>query len=363
MKLAALIVLIFVAACHKSSDKPQENAPVAENVAETKVVPPKPVETKPKISKVLRESVYFSASLEREALKLLLKDNSFQKNTLFSVLSYILETQSGVRKSTPLGLDCGKFQLQFVKDQIFVEKACQKPFREVVRINILSADKDFEFLFKAGEWGRVLGLSAALTGSDIKCRVSIVEQKLNLLNCENWFFQVSEDQMSSTVIKTTEFIFQRKAEKQFVIKGGFYKELILNKKIDIVVPLEGKIKIIEKEIKVIDEFADLKDGVIHEKKEPIEIKPIEEGKTPEEIQAAKEGRPVERPEENQPVEGSQSSGQEGSVQDTQKSGIESQEGINQDSSPEAVSQTTEGEQQEPIQQPPTESNKTRGRRR
>jgi len=361
MKLAALIVLIFVAACHKSSDTPAVTENVAENVVEKKIVLPKPLETKPKISKVLRESVYFSASLEREALKLLLKDNGFQKNTLFSVLSYILETQSGVRKSTPLGLDCGKFQLQFVKDQIFVEKACQKPFREVVRINILSADKDFEFLFKAGEWGRVLGLSAALTGSDIKCRVSTAEQKLSVLTCENWFFQVSEDQMSSTVIKTTEFTFQRKAEKQFVIKGGFYKELIQNKKIDIVVPLEGKIKIIEKELKVIDEFADLKDGVIHEKKEPFEIKPIEDqGKTAEEIQAAKEGRPINEGEgqlRESEAQTSATQAVEGVTEGGQSEGQSSGNATDQPN--ESQTNEIQPEQQEPVQQPPP----PRGRRR
>lgn len=332
MKWTVLFPLIFVAACHKKANSPaiQENSAeihsdtkkissnVQESVGSAQYRPQKP-------SKIIREAVYFSASLEREALKLLVKDNSFQKNTLFSVLSYILETQAGVKKSTPLGLDCGKFELQFLKDQIYVQKACQRPFREVVRISTLSPDKDFEFLFKSSEWGRVLGLSAALTGSDIKCRVGIVDQKLSLLNCDNWFFQVSEDQMSSTVIKTTEFLFQRKAEKQFVIKGGYFKELIQNRKIDIVVPLEGKIKIIEKELKVIDEFADQKNGVIHEKKDPIEIKPIEEqGKTEEEIRAAKEGRPVEglpedqkevQPEDQNEVnsgqEAAQQTGQEG----------------------------------------------------
>ncbi len=304
------------------------------------VLKPRPVDLKPKVSKVLRETVYFSASLEREALKLLVKDNSFQKNTLFSVLSYILETYSGVRKSTPLGLDCGKFQLQFVKDQIFVEKACQKPFREVLRINIIAKDKDFEFLFKAAEWGRVLGLSASLTGSDIKCRIGLVEQKLSVLNCENWFYQVSEDQMSSTVIKTTEFLFQRKAEKQFVIKGAFYKELIPNKKIDIVVPLEGKIKIIEKELKVIDEFADQKDGVIHEKKEHIEIKPIEEGKTEEEIRAAKEGRPIEGSGEKS----GEKSGQEGVSAESQNQNAEAEVSGTQT--------TAEGQQTQPKEEQP-----------
>ncbi len=60
------------------------------------------------------------------------------------------------------------------------------------------------------------------------------------------------------MVKAKVFLLERDAPKQFVIKGGFFKELIENKKIDIEVPLEGKIKIIEKEIRVIDEFAEKK---------------------------------------------------------------------------------------------------------
>jgi hypothetical protein len=277
MKLAVFFLILLVAACHKTEEKKETVSVEDSQQKQTEIAPlKKPVEIKPKVTKSLREAVYFSASLEREALKLLLKDNSFQRNTLFSVLSFILETSSGVRKSTPLGLDCGKFELQFQKDQLGIEKACQKPVREVARITTLTPDREYEILFKSNEWGRVLGQTAVLTGSDIKCRLSLVEQKLTMLNCENWYYQESENQLSATVIKTTEFLFQRNAEKQFVIRGGFYKELIENKKIDIVVPLEGKIKIIEKEIKVIDEFEDQKDGVINEKKERIEIKPADQ---------------------------------------------------------------------------------------
>jgi hypothetical protein len=316
MKLAGFFFLLLVAACHRNEEK--KETVITNETAEVKVEKPvqKPVEAKPKVTKILREAVYFSASLEREGLKLLMKDNSFQKNTLFSVLSYILETSSGVRKSTPLGLDCGKFELQFLNDQISIAKACLKPAREIARITTITLDREFEILFKANEWGRVLGMSAVLTGSDIKCRLSLVEQKLTMLNCQNWFYQVNEDQLSATVIKADEFLFQRSAEKQFVIRGGFYKELIQNKKIDIVVPLEGKIKIIEKEIKVIDEFADQKDGVINEKKERFEVKPAKEKS--DESQAV-ESKSVEAGQEQNPEQGpEQSQGQNSQTVETQE---------------------------------------------
>ncbi|MGZ3726266.1 MAG: hypothetical protein ACXWQQ_10705 [Pseudobdellovibrio sp.] len=275
-----LFCAVLTVSCTKSSDatKVEAERTAAEKVEITNV---KTSVEKPLFSKVFRESIYFAASLEREALKLLLKDNSLQKSTLFSVLSYAIETKSGSRKSTPLGLDCGKFEIKQDKNFYSVQKACQNPHREAVLINALSEDKDYEIRFMIPQWGSVLGMSAVLTGSDVKCKMHIIDQKLNSLVCENWTYQVTEDQLSATVIKLDEFTFLRNADQQFHLKGGFYKELVQNKKIDILVPLEGKIKIIEKEIKVIDDFQAQKDGVMNGQiKEKVEIKPVEEKKKP-----------------------------------------------------------------------------------
>ena len=210
---------------------------------------------KSNFSKILRESIYFSNSLEREALKLILKDNSFQKNTLFSVLSFVVETNSGAKKSTPYGLDCGQFLVKPEGKIIRVIKACVKPYSEIALIRTIEDESLYEVEFLIKEWASVVGLSVTLTGDNLRCSLRVKEKKLSGLNCENWSYQTSADQFSATVVKAREFVFSREAKKQFVIRGGFFKELVENKKIDIMVPLEGKIKIIEKELRVIDEFA------------------------------------------------------------------------------------------------------------
>jgi hypothetical protein len=223
----------------------------------------------PSFTKTLRESIYYSNSLEREALKLILKNPSFQKLTLFSVLSHIVETDSGVKKSTPFGLDCGKFEIQRAGKITRIFKACVKPSIEIAQILTIEVDREYQFDFMIKDWSSVVGPAVALTGSDVKCTTLIKDKKLQYFSCENWSYQTSEDQISSTVIKAKDFVFQRDAKKQFKIKGGFYKELIENKKIDISVPIEGRIKIIEKEIEVIDEFAEKKVEVKNEKKEEL----------------------------------------------------------------------------------------------
>ncbi len=313
-------LVLFCAALTVSCTKKAD--PVAET-PQVEVVksPAIPLIEKPTFSKVSREAIYFASSLEREALKLLLKDNSLQKNTLFSILSYIVETNAGARKSTPAGLDCGKYEIKKEKDYYSVLKICQRPYREVATITVGAEDKDFQIRFMIAQWGPVLGMSAVLTGSDVKCKMHLIDQKLNSLVCENWTYQVAEEQLSATVIKLDEFVFQRNAEQQFVIKGGFFKELVQNKKIDIRVPLEGKIKIIEKEIKVVDDFIDQKDGVIDGQKK-FEIKPVEE-KSRQELNKENQQENQNQTESQPQVssqEGNQESGQQDQVGEIEKNG-------------------------------------------
>lgn len=273
--LLLLASLFFLTSCHfmqkdeaqqdlKSDDRKETVSVSTDNSVESLKAEAK---KEKKISKSLRESIYFANSLEREAMKLITKDGAWQRPTLFSVLSFITEIEAGVKKSTPMGLDCGTYDVQTSPTVIDIYKTCVRPKSLVVSIRTLKAEENYQFEFMSREWPSVLGLSVSLTAPHIVCDMKIKEKKLQSLNCDNWQFQVSEDQLSSTVVKLTEFRFQRDAVQQFVLKGGFFKELVENKKIDIVVPLEGKIKVIEKEIEVIDEFAEKTKEEVHVQKE------------------------------------------------------------------------------------------------
>lgn len=208
-------------------------------------------------SKTLRESIHFSSSLEREALNLINKNNSAQYVSLFGVLSYIAEINSGSKRTIPSGLDCGRFEIKRQMGTMQIYKVCTKPAIEVAQIKVISDSFLYDIVFFTREWGSVVGLTTSLTNDNIRCHLRIKEKKLSRLDCENWAYQVRESSDSSTVLKTKKFVFDREVKDQFVIQGGFLKDLVENKKINIIVPIEGKIKVIEKEIKVIDEFAEI----------------------------------------------------------------------------------------------------------
>jgi len=259
-----LLILLFNASCSFLKDSSQ-----ATNKKEEQQSVPPPASSDISLKgraapdsfeKVLREAIYFANSLEREALKLIQKTEAAQTLTLFSVLSYVAETKSGVKKSLPFGLDCGQYEIEKSANRLRVIKTCVRPPVAIAEVRTIRAEEEFQVEFFVTEWPAVLGLSVSLTGQNVICDLKVTQKKLSRMQCQNWSYQVAEEQTSATVVKAEQFVFSRESAEQFVIKGGFFKDLTENKKIDIRVPIEGKIKIIEKELEVIDEFLEQKEG-------------------------------------------------------------------------------------------------------
>ncbi len=234
-----------------------------------------------------REAIYFSASLEKEALKILTKNPSFDELTLFSVLSYALETSYGVKKTAPFRLDCSRFRFSaessFSADKsakIAVFKTCQKPESRIAEIEISRDQSALSVLFLSKEWIPVLGLSATLSGDNVRCDLHIEKKKLARLHCQNWIRTLGVTSTSAEELRLSTFVFDRQNSHQFVLKGGLYKDLVERKKIEIDVPLEGKIRRFEKEIEVIDQYAESlaeaeKPAVENSRPTRMQIMPIE----------------------------------------------------------------------------------------
>lgn len=313
---------------------------------------------KPLFSKELKESLHFASSLERESLRLIAKNNSFEPTTLFSVLSYAFEVASGTKKSPPRNIDCSRFQIEKGQPgELKILKVCQKPHVLVAIVQSRLEETEIEVTFKAKEWASVVGLSVTLTNPDISCQLRLKEKKLNTMSCEHWAYFLSASDASATQIHLKTMSFRRDQELQLKLSGGFFHDLIERKKIEISVPLEGKIKLIEKEIEVKDDFADkvqTSEDVRNEKEnqEKINAKGQENSEKTSEKESRKEPEPS----------------QEGSTenQDEYQKRIQGQEQIPQTNpeqqdpeAPVAPSEIIEGDSSGGVpQQPPA---KNRGR--
>lgn len=273
-QLYSAAFVLFLTSCF-----PKENKVVQEikpNTVIENVMIGKPASETSKVvaylTKEQREAIYFAASLEREALKLITKNNFYDKGTLFSVLSYIVESDAGNKKMFPANMDCSRFRIEKKNAELFIYKTCQKPETLVLKIKQQLDGAELQVEFIASEWPSVLGTSVALTNSDITCQLLIREKRLQSMNCQSWSYLVSENNLSATEIKLKIFAFERKNSLQFQLKGGFFKDLVENKKIAIMIPIEGQIKVIGKEIEVIDDFAEK--PKVELKDEPKKLKPF-----------------------------------------------------------------------------------------
>ena len=295
MKLTRLfirILILILTSCFRSPDTSKETVTQS---------PQKPIEVKQLnlknksdelLTKAQREGIYFSAQLEKEALKLLLKNPAFNELTLFSVLNYAVESSNGVKRSPPGRLDCSRFRLQPLtnnKRQIEVYQTCQKPEVLIAQINLGLTSSSMTVTFFLKQWVRVVGLSVTLTGANTVCEFKLAENKLESLDCKDWAYTVSTSTVSSEELRLKEFLFRRHHPNQFTLKGGRFVDLVERKKFDIQIPMEGKIKIFEKEMKVIDEFADRLETAPTTPLKRIEIKgaSVEEN-APEESPSEKE---------------------------------------------------------------------------
>lgn len=246
--------MVLSLGCPATKPDPKVSSPTNETVSVESAKKDVPKEM-PLFSKELKEHLYFAASLERESLRMISKNTSFERATLFSVLSYAFEIASGTKRSAPLGTDCNRFQIEKgLGHELRVLKTCQKPSALIALIQPKMQETEFHIVFKTKEWASVVGLSVTLTNPDIECDLEIKEKKLSSLSCENWAYFLSASDASATEIRLKTMRFHRNQELQLKLSGGFFRDLVERKKIDISVPLQGKIKLIEKEIEVKDDF-------------------------------------------------------------------------------------------------------------
>lgn len=295
------------------------------------------LEAKPLFSKEVKESLFFAASLERESLRLISRNLSMEPTTLFSVLSYAFEIASGTKRSSPRAVDCGRYQIEKTSDgTLNVFKTCQKPFALIATVRPRMNETELDVTFKIKEWASVVGMSVTLTNPDVTCLLRIQDKKLAEMNCENWSYFLSASDASATEIRLKTMSFRRNQELQLKLSGGFYRDLVERKKIDITVPLQGKIKLIEKELEVKDDFAD-------------------KVQTSEEVRGEKEkSKEVNNPEarkENSSENGSESSKENSDYQKWIQEGVQGEgESI---PSPEAIPQPNQQQEPNPNTYPET----------
>jgi hypothetical protein len=203
--------------------------------------------------KQIASSIRFVASVEREILKII-RPGLTMANTQFEILNLVFDQRLGTKKNFG-NIDCKLYNIQKKLDGFEIYKLCQKPSALIATISMKDNNLiTIQFLTK--EWTSIVGQSVALISPDRICKISLESEKVYKMTCEHTAFVVGTNP-DIQELRLVEFVFDQKANQQVQVSGGYYKNLIEHRKIKLNIPFDGKIKIIEKELKIHDDFVDI----------------------------------------------------------------------------------------------------------
>lgn len=288
--ITTCITLGLLAGCTKKElPSPKKEDAVVD--AATTVVNAPPLKTGPEAEKaygrMLGANLKFLGSLEKEVLKLLLEGNSPEVNQ-FEVLSFGFDKFNGAKTGFLQGFGCQKIAVRAAPKKYEIYSECTKPAKKLAEMNEdLSNKNRLTIVFLTSNWKVILGNAAGINPERI-CEVTFKDNKVQSLDCKDTVFspRFTGVDINLYELKIRKYLFNRNQANELMIEGGQYKDLIENKKISMTVPMNGKISIIEKELKVKDDFADMQNKLLgleeqkQEKKNEEEVSGKQENITP-----------------------------------------------------------------------------------
>lgn len=202
------------------------------------------------------EVIEFAASIEKEAFRLATANVKNEKKQILQLetLSYALNSIFSP-KNLPknISLDCKLYGYkENSKTEISLTRNCMKPNPMIAQITQLDLNQ-YRITFFQREWSATLGSAVSFANNNRTCTLKLKSEKLSMMTCENTLYSLSAE-ASLEELRLNQITFNRESKDQLIVTGARYKDLIERSKIQVRVPLEGKIKIMEKELEVHDDF-------------------------------------------------------------------------------------------------------------
>ena len=240
-------------------------------------------------AKTLGSNIKFLASLEKEVLKLILESSSPEVNQ-FEVLGYGFDKFNGAKTGFLAGFGCQKIAVKAGLKKFEVFSECTKPAKKLAEISEDLTNKNkLAVVFLTSNWKVILGNAAGINPERV-CQILIKDNKVQTFECQNTVFspRITGLDINLYELKIKKYSFNRNQTDELVIEGGQFKDMIETKKINLTVPMTGKISIIEKEIKVKDDFTDMQNKLLglEEKKEEVKDGQKEENPKEDKIHTA-----------------------------------------------------------------------------
>lgn len=214
-------------------------------------------------AKMLTGNLKFIASLEKEVLKLLLENSAPDVNQ-FEVLAYGFDKYNGAKTGFLPGFGCQKIAVRSGIKKFEIYSECTKPAKKLAELSEDLTNKNkLTVVFNTPNWKVILGNAAGINPERV-CQFLIKDNKVQSFDCKDTVFspRITGLDINLLELKIKRYEFNRNQANELVIEGGQFKDMIETKKINMTVPMSGKISIIEKEIKVKDDFTDMQNKLL-----------------------------------------------------------------------------------------------------
>lgn len=258
------LVLIFSLAIFNCESKKSENSlPQATKDVDKNKVVSQPAEVaggqtvenekleKDKIQDLKKKAdlIRFLASIERESLKVAQPSLTA---TQWEIISFAFDKYVGIKKAYG-GFFCHQFEIRTPMTQHFeIYAICEKPARKLADIRF---SENAEVIFFSKNWAPVIGEFPSLTAPDRSCFFAYKDMTIEKFNCKNTIYALPPENVEE--LRLEKFDYDRTANEQVNIEGGIFKDLVKRRDIKMKVPMSGAIEIVEKELKVRDDFEHL----------------------------------------------------------------------------------------------------------
>ncbi|HWU43769.1 MAG TPA: hypothetical protein VN132_10035, partial [Bdellovibrio sp.] len=130
------------------------------------------------------------------------------------------------------------------KLEIFEKCSDKTEAKKIADVNFAN-EFDVQVTFFPENLAEILGLGPTILNKPIECRMQASDSGvLNSLNCKNW----SQDRTKEQMVRLDSYNYQKDKKSLIKLRGKIYQNLTDIRKIEVDVPLEGKITVTETEL-------------------------------------------------------------------------------------------------------------------
>ena len=207
--------------------------------------------------KMLIRAFLQADQVHREVLWILMKDRPPLTKTIFGKIARSIQSDSGEKLKFKSFFKCDQYAVQKQTQGLGAYPVKMKFFETCgglsgmpyAELEVLQKDR-MSFFFESEKMGDVIGLGSSIINKRMNCSMELdSNQTVTQIKCENLY----HDRQNGEVFHLKSYLYRKDKDDLIEVSGEVLKNLVAQRKVQIKVPLAGKIKFSEKELQPTEE--------------------------------------------------------------------------------------------------------------